>query len=306
MAAVEYTRFASHCRAIYESPRYSPKTRRKMEQLLGLLARLGVQRTDEMTTGLFRSYVAYRLGVVSSNTVRGELTYLRTCVNEAIDKRWLRKAPKWRKLWPPRSPRRRKVLHTVEEVHRVQEHLRSGSDTWEGFRLYALFVLVAHTGVRLGEAQQGQVQDLDLERGTFEIAGRDRVKTPDSVGLVPLPEASLPILREWRCMAGSVWLFPERSRRGPWTSGGRGRKPTQRLKAAAQAVGVEGMTFQSLRHTFATWATWRFGLSGPQLKRVLRHTTEETQAEYVHLPKTLDDLARAVDRVDYRASASST
>jgi len=45
MATVQYTRFAAHCLSIYESPRYSRRTHRKMEQLLGVLAQVGIRTT---------------------------------------------------------------------------------------------------------------------------------------------------------------------------------------------------------------------------------------------------------------------
>ncbi|HKI21159.1 MAG TPA: hypothetical protein VKA15_24920 [Isosphaeraceae bacterium] len=74
MRSLDYTRFAAHCLAIYESPRYSPETLVKMSQLLVPLGPFGIRSTDELTTDLFRAYVAGRTGIVSNNTIRGELT----------------------------------------------------------------------------------------------------------------------------------------------------------------------------------------------------------------------------------------
>ncbi len=298
--SVSYLDFAQHCLWIYESPRYSEATLRKVSFVLTTLGKLGVHSTDQLTTDLFRSYVAARSADVCNNTIRGELTHLRACVNEAIDKEWVARAPKWRKLWPPRSTRRRKVLYSIDDLGTVLHHLESRSRSWDGLRLYALFVLVLYGGLRLREALLAEVEDLDLERRTIEVVARRRLKTADSARIVPIPAEAIPPLRRWIARVKSVHLFPNKSRSAPWTSGGPGRRPTERLRAAAAAVGVEGLTFQALRHCYVTWGRRRFGISGPAMTQIVGHTSANTHEEnYLH-PDEPNALADSVQGVRYR------
>ena len=53
---------------------------------------------------------------------------------------------------------------------------------------------------------------------------------------------------------------------------------------------MPGVTFQLLRHSWATHAESLWGLSEPLIQRMLRHTTERTQRHYRHAD--LDNLRR--------------
>lgn len=77
------------------------------------------------------------------------------------------------------------------------------------------------------------------------------------------------------------WLFGNAYRTGPWIGGGKGYKPCQRLKGLGKRAGVPGLTFQSLRHSWATHAEY-FGLTDAQIQRVMRHTNTRTQWHYRH------------------------
>lgn len=49
----------------------------------------------------------------------------------------------------------------------------------------------------------------------------------------------------------------------------------------------------------ATWSRRRWGLSGLQLRDVLRHTTEHTQEHYVHEETETAALVASVAHVSY-------
>ena len=86
------------------------------------------------------------------------------------------------------------------------------------------------------------------------------------------------VMAEWLPKAGSDWAFPATRGAVPWTSGKPGSKPLDRLKAAGLRAGVEGLTFLSLRHSWATHAESLWGFSEALIQRVLRHTTPRTAA----------------------------
>ena len=112
------------------------------------------------------------------------------------------------------------------------------------------------------------------------------------------------VLARWLPACGSDWLFPNRSRSGPWTGGYPGTKPLDRLKKAGEAVGVDGVTWKSLRHSWATHAESAWGLSEPAIQRVLRHTTPLAQRHYRHAD--LANLAAMVRSVSFDGPAPAS
>ena len=75
---------------------------------------------------------------------------------------------------------------------------------------------------------------------------------------------------------GPGCLLPRRDGQGPWRGGAKGKRPTDQLVAAGIAVGVPGCTFQSLRHTFTTLGRRVWGIDGPAMQEILRHTSIRT------------------------------
>lgn len=173
--------------------------------------------------------------------------------------------------------------HAMTDVGRVLDQLATAASSWEGGRLYALACVYAYTGVRKMEGLHLLVDDVDLERGiVFVFPNGRRLKTPGSEAPVPAPAALVAVLRAWIPRTGSDWLFPRRNRSGPWTGGTMGRRATDRLVEAGRAVGVEGFTPLSLRHSLATHLATHVGLTDRQVQLVLRHTNTRTQRRYVH------------------------
>ncbi len=272
-----------------------------MRHVLALAAGLGLTTTEDLTIEAAARFVGDRLRSVSANTVRGELDYLRAACNLAVDEGWLDRPPRFRRVKPRASPRAGPRIHSVEEVGRVLEHLRDHSDSWTGHRLHALTATVAYTGLRRDEALTLQLGDVDLATGILAVSDRIRRKTPGSAALVPIaPELNL-VLASWRprVLGRSIWLFPGVRFRGPWTGGAYGARAVDALKAAGQAVDVEGLTFASLRHTFATAARRRWGVSALELRDILRHTSPATQEWYLDPPSPAE-LLDSVSRISYR------
>lgn len=300
MQRIEWCEFSERMSALYTGPHRAVGTRKKLEYVLGLAAKLGAESTADLTTDFARRFVAERASKVGINTVRGELRYLKAAVNYAIEEEWLDRGPKWKRIWPRKGPRVRPVLFSIADVARVFELMAGRSHDWAWHRLYALTAVVAYTAIRKQEALCLRVEDLRLKERLLDVVSRpeNRLKTVESEAPVPIPEELAEILECWAPRADSVWLFPGRRRKGPWTGGASGERATDRLRAAAEEVGVHGLTLAALRHTFATWSRKRWGLDARQLMRVLRHTTERTQENYVQ-PES-SDLIASVAKVSYR------
>ena len=298
MGAILFAEFRRRYLHVLSGPRYSPATRLKMAQVLRQLADLGVMTTDDLTTARLIDYTIARSTKVCANTVRGELTYARAAVNYAIEEDWLDRGPKWRRIWPRKSPRKRQAAHSIENIRRVLDHLERDSETWQGHRLYTAAAIAAYTGLRRDEILCAHTGDVDLAGRVFRVVDRRRLKTEASAAPVPIPEELVPILRAWIFRGRSRWLIPRRDRQGPWRGGSTTDRPTARLVAAGLAVNVPGMTFQSLRHSYATHGRRRWGISGPAMRDILRHTSIDThERHYLH---PIDDLVEAVRGVTYR------
>jgi integrase len=274
-----------------------------MKRVLRIVGDLGVESTADLTTELAARFVTQRSEVVCPNTVRGELSYLRAACNYAFEEGYLERVPRFKRVRPRKSPPKSTVVHSIGDIGRVLDRLQSRAPDWIEHRLYALTALAAHTGARRDEMLWSQCWDFNLTTGLRLVQERRRLKTEASAAPVPLCPELREVLAGWLARVDSVWMFPGVKGRGCWHGGVCGARPTDRLKQAGEAVGVEGLTFASLRHTFSTWARREWNLSDIQLADVLRHTTPETAARhYVH-PGKLSALVASVDRVSYRRAS---
>lgn len=268
---------------------YLPKaraTRLKMAQVLREVAALpDVTTTADLTRPTIALWVAQQQDAGRHpNTIRGLLSYLRAACNLAEEEGWLSRVPFNRRHQYIRGEATSKRHHPVGDIARVLDHLAGRSaGSWQDHRLYALFSVYAFTGMRKMEALFLHSEDVDLTARCLMVnPRRRRPKTEASAAPVPVPKALAKILKGWLPECGSDWVFPTVDRSKPWTGGVQGTKPLDRIKAAGQACGVQGLTIASLRHTWATAAENLWGLSEPQIQRVLRHTTTKTQQHYRH------------------------
>lgn len=312
---IPWDRFKREVLALYAPPMRSPATLSGMRQILDLVAGLGVSSTAGLTPELVARFIAARPVGESPNTTYALVARLRVLCNYAAGRGYLYVSPfALRKRWVRKVRRGARRHHSREEIARVLNLMRGeierkrGWAQWRARRLHALAATVAYTGLRRTEALYLRVEDIDLEARMLLIhPGRHRLKTEDSAQPVPIPDALLPILSEWlphlalpdpppasTCDPG--WVFPNTLRTGPWTGGSPAHQPLSRLKAAGKRAGVEGFTFQSLRHSFATHAEF-WGLSDAMIQRILRHTTTRTQWYYRH--PDLDNMRAQVNGIGF-------
>jgi integrase len=96
----------------------------------------------------------------------------------------------------------------------------------------------------------------------------------------------------------STWIFPNTFGTGPWLHGAGGHRPGDRLRQLGERAGVPDLTFQSLRHTWATHAESAWGLPPAVIQRVLRHSNATTQNHYRHAERR--NLSAMVGGIDFR------
>jgi integrase len=283
---VSFSSFRNEILDCYRPPLRAAATHRRMGQVLDLVGRLDPppSSTADLTVGLIARYVRVRADVVCNNALAGELSYLAAACSFAVAEGWLERSPFHSRRFRLRpEPPAAKQHHSLDELRRVLGWLRDRAGlSWRDHRLYVAASLVAYTGLRRNEALYLRVEDLDLAAGILAVVARRRLKTLASAQPVPIPPELGEVLAGWLPVCDSEWVMPCSHRRTPWVGGNVSSRACDQLAAAGRAVGVEGLTFLSLRHSWATHAETAWGLSEAAIQRVLRHTRPLTQRLYRH------------------------
>ena len=298
--------FREHISTFYAEPMRARNTRMKMLQVLRILDEMGVQTTADLTTTFIARFIAERPKEESPNTTFTLMTYLRSLCSQAAAEGWLRVSPfairrKWLRRVAPKAPRhysREELARLLELARREIGEVEQWAQ-WRARRLYALAGTLAFTGLRKNEALHLRTEDIDLKARMLLVLARrgHRLKTEASAAPVPIPDALAVILEEWQThIIVPGWLFPTANGKSPWTGGVQGTKPLDQLKDLGRRAGIDGVTFQGFRHSWATHAE-HMGLSDLQIQRVLRHTNTRTQRHYLHPDAA--NLRDQVGRMDF-------
>jgi len=230
------------------------------------------KRLDEITPSAFQDYRAWRLGAggpASPATVNREQQFVSVILNMAVVDGIIEVNPLrgLKKLREPRKPRR---FFEKEEVAAL---LNACDKHFRPLVLAALF-----TGARFGELRALRWQDINLDTGKIELF-RSKVGNADRLDIHPELVKELGRLKKSRPKADpSDFIFLSR-RNTPWVNI---RKSWSRAMKAAKLHGRDGLTFHSLRHTFAT-----FFLDGggavTDLRAQLGHAELSTTQRYAAL-----------------------
>ncbi len=178
-----------------------------------------------------------------------------------------------------------------------------------GGRLEPLVVLLAYTGLRIGEALALRWEDVDLDGGQVRVTGtlgrvdgaatRTPPKSARSRRAVALPAPALTVLRSWRTRQAAERLAATWWAEGEWvftTPVGTVLDHSNAMKAykrLAAAAGVPGATFHGLRHAAAS-VLLREGVPMRVVAEVLGHSSTRLTADvYSHVTAELTDRAAA-------------
>ncbi len=326
-APIRMTQFAREFLALYDPPMASKATRAKHDQVMRIVQDLGAATTADLTPELVTRFIKSRPADQSPHTTRSLLMSLRTICAYAEGRRYtiispfrLRKLSRWIRVSPPEGRRHQSAaeIRRLFDVLAGDVEAKKGWAQWRARRLMAAVATVAYTGLRKTEALCLFVEDLDFGAGLVHVrprparaAGDARLKTEASAAPVCMPAALRPILTGWLSHrldhpegfalppADRIpWVFPGSRRVGAWTGGAPGTRPIDRLHAAATRAGIDGVTWQSLRRS---WATIAEGAGIPQalITRQCRHTSEDTTRRW-YQQRDLDALRGAVDGFDFR------
>jgi integrase/recombinase XerC len=184
-----------------------------------------------------------------------------------------------------RVPRLGRRLPTYLDSKQVTETLaRSGAaaetDTFAALRNHAILELLYSSGLRLGELQGLNLDDLDLVVDQVKVRGKGRKER-----LVPVGAPAVSALRRYLRAREEVVTAPGSERRAVFLSH-RGRRlaprSIQRLVHGLLApLGAPGLKVHSLRHTFATHLL-DAGADLRAVQELLGHASLATTQIYTH------------------------
>jgi integrase/recombinase XerD len=204
--------------------------------------------------------------------------------------------------WPtllfirPGHEKKLPVVLSHDEVRNILNHIQL-------LRYHVCLTTIYSCGLRLSEAVQLKVEDIDSARGFIHVRQSKGNKDRN----VPLPQKTLQLLREqWKNHRNKMWIFPAAKKGGrnmPNAQMPMNRKSVQAaFRAALKQAGIhKKATVHTLRHSYATHLleagtnlrliqTW-LGHSTPSTTSVYTHLTTKAQEQAVKsLNELMDDL----------------
>jgi site-specific recombinase XerD len=183
----------------------------------------------------------------------------------------------WPTLELVRPPKQYKlpVVLSREEVRRILAEVR--------IALYRVCLTTIYScGLRLSEARQLRVTDIDSSRMMLRIHGKGNKDR-----YVPLPQRTLELLRElWRRHRSREWMFPSPQSEGVSVSA----PPLGcAFRAALKASGVpKPAHIHTLRHSYATHLL-EMGINLRVIQENLGHRSARSTQLYTHLTREIRD-----------------
>jgi len=284
MDSSEQTRFdtlyATHLRALKLQGK-APKTIESYTRAVRRVAAHFDRCPDRLDAEDFKAYFASLIDERSWSLVKIERCALQFFFEHVLEREW-----SWVDMLRPPVVQSLPDVLSVDEVARIILASRE--------RRYQTFWLTTYSlGLRLGEALQLRIGDIDSARGHVHVRnGKGRKDR-----FVVLPALTLQCLRRhWRDHRHPQLLFPGRpGPQGAAATGVMDRGSTQ--KAFARVVADCGIrkrvSIHSLRHAYATHLI-EVGLNLRGVQELLGHTCPKTTARYVHMTEKCRDDRRAL------------
>jgi integrase len=147
--------------------------------------------------------------------------------------------------------------------------------------LQDLVVFAINTGLRHGEMLNLKWEEVDLETSTLRMLARKNRRMLE----VPLNEKAEAVVRAWLMTRKGPYVFYNPD------TGDRFKDLWLGLKKACKKAGLEGVTWHTFRHTFASRLTRR-GVDLVTVKELLGHSEVSVTMRYAHT--NYDTKARAV------------
>ena len=243
---------------------------------------------DQISEEELQDYLLHRRNVDkwSAATLRISYSALKFFFEKVLHREW--------HIFGYLKAERPKTLPAVlskEEIAKLLSKVRTPHN-------HAYFLTVYSCGLRLQEALNLEVSDIDSDRMLIHIhrgkGAKDR--------MVPLPASTLAVLRiHWKSHRHPKFVFPAIGRSQPTAA----ETPMAissvqgAMKAAVREYGINkrNVHIHTLRHSYATHLLEE-GVNLRVIQRYLGHSSIETTMVYLHLTsKGHDDAAQIINRL---------
>lgn len=292
---VAFRRFASDWQA-HVMPMYKPSTQKNHRHILDkhLLPRFGDLVLAEVTRQEIQAYVAH---LHQAGYAPKTIDHIHDVLSAL-----LRTAVKWGHV--PENPARGvdlpalrtvrpKWALTVHQAARLLETLPPLGRTMVGLALLS--------GLRRGELFALRWCDVDFSQGCLTVRQAvyegqfDTPKTAAGVRQIPLSDAALQLVKDWRARAKrqepDALVFSTRSGK-PISPNNVAR---QQIFPACTALGLERATWLTFRRTYSSWAHEQ-GVPGKVVAQLMGHAKVDTTLN-VYTQVVDGALRRAVDTI---------
>lgn len=230
----------------------------------------------EITPVGIEGYKLNRRSEVSGATVNRELALLKRMFNLAID--WdlfLGQNPVRKVKFFQEFNTGRRTLTREEE----EKLIRNAAPYLQDLIGFAL-----NTGLRIGEIFILRWSDVDWEKSFLNVFAPKTGK----IRVVPMNPETRRILEAWSLGRKNEFIFYNYETGKPFVDLGAG------FALACQKAGIEGVTWHTLRHTFASRLLER-GVDIVTVKELLGHSTVIVTMRYLH--PNLDSKVAAVEKL---------
>ena len=230
----------------------------------------------EITPADIEGYKLHRQAKVSDATVNRELALLKRMFNLAIE--WdlfLDRNPVCRVKYFKEFSFRRRVVTLGEE----EKLIRNASPFLQDLIVFAL-----NTGLRIGEIFPLQWSHVDLEKDILNVFAPKTGKTRP----VPINSETRRVLNAWALSRKNDSVFYNHDTGKPFVDLKTG------FALACRKAGISGVTWHTLRHTFASRLLDR-GVDIVTVQQLLGHSTVTVTMRYTHT--NLDSKRAAVAKL---------
>lgn len=249
-----------------------------------------IQFVDEVTLEHFRAYVRHCLDRgLSAGTVNVRVRAIKAMFNRLTKDGYITDNPAT-KLQKLRQDEKTLRVFGTTEIKRLLSVIDKG--TFAGFRDYCAILLMYDCGLRCGEINALEINDIDFDNNVILLPGAKNKNRRTRA--VPISESMAKLLRqliaETREFFGSSASLVFLNNNGEPMAEGRIRSRMHEYGRRSGLNGTLRVSPHTLRHSFATrWLANDGDLVS--LSRILGHTDLSTTKRYLNI--THEDISRA-------------
>lgn len=234
---------------------------------------------DDVTFAALENYKMHRVKFVKPITANKDITTLHTFFNRAVKLGYLRKNPAKGvvkiRVTKPKIPR----FLSKEELKKILEESND--------RLRDILIVLANTGMRYGELQNLEWNDVDLNGRVIHLRIKDDWSPKSGKERkIPINDKVFGVISQQARKSNLV--FSSRS-------GKKIRHTREELQRICKKLDIRNINLHSLRHTFASHLVMS-GVDIATVQKLLGHQDIRTTMIYSHLSQ--DHLRQAVDKLE--------